>query len=149
MLRFNTYAKPCLRWLLAAIIALAPTAAWADGSPPFVVTTLPAAVVHALPPLSSRAAPGPAMGDFVLPPEEARATNLRNCADVGHGNGSVAPSDSNGAVGKNNIVAVTGAGIGLYDKSSCLLGQEDGELGKLFWHFARWALVPRFSEGTL
>jgi hypothetical protein len=97
MLRFNTYAKPCLRWLLAAITALAPTAAWADGSPPFVVT---AAVVHALPPLSSRAAPGPAMGDFVLPPEEARATNLRNCADIGHGNGSVAPSDSNGGAWK-------------------------------------------------
>jgi hypothetical protein len=98
MYQFNTSAKSSV----AAIIALTMPAAWADG--PFVVTTLPAAVVHALPAISP-------------------ASVIQNCADVGHGNGSYAPSDSNGAVGKNNIVAVTRAGIGLYDKSTCLLAR--------------------------
>jgi hypothetical protein len=47
MYQFNTSAKSSLWGSVAAIIALTMPAAWADG--PFVVTTLPAAVVHALP----------------------------------------------------------------------------------------------------
>jgi hypothetical protein len=90
MYQLNTSAKSSLWRSVAAIIALTMPAAWADG--PFVVTTLPAAVVHALPTISA-------------------ASVIQNCADVGHGNGSYAPSDSNGAVGKNNIVAVTRAGM--------------------------------------
>ena len=136
MYRFNSLAKPSAGWSVAAIIALTMPAAWADG--PFVVTTLPPAVFHALPPLSSRPVTEAAKGDFVLPPEEARARIVRNCGDVGHGNGAYAPSDSNGAVSKYNIVAVTRAGIGLYDKSTCLLAL--GELGKLFWPSVRWVL---------
>jgi hypothetical protein len=108
MYQLNTSAKSSLWGSVAAIIALTMPAAWADG--PFVVTTLPAAVVHALPTISV----------------------IQNCADVGHGNGSYAPSDSNGAVGKNNIVAVTRAGIGLYDKSTCLLARYTESLESFF-----------------
>jgi hypothetical protein len=107
MYQVNTSAKSSV----AAIIALTMPAAWADG--PFVVTTLPAAVVHALPAISP-------------------ASVIQNCADVGHGNGSYAPSDSNGAVGKNNIIAVTRAGIGLYDKSTCLLARYTESLESFF-----------------
>jgi hypothetical protein len=74
---------------------------------------LSSAVVHALPTISA-------------------ASVIQNCADVGHGNGSYAPSDSNGAVGKNNIVAVTRAGIGLYDKSTCLLARYTESLESFF-----------------
>ena len=77
------------------------------------VTPLPAAVVHELPPIST-------------------ASVIQNCADVGHGNGSYAPSDSNGAVGKNNIVAVTRAGIGVYNKSTCLLARYTETLESFF-----------------
>ena len=65
-------------------------------------------------------------------PAISAASVIQNCADVGHGNGSYAPSDSNGAVGKNNIVAVTRAGIGLYDKSTCLLARYTESLESFF-----------------
>jgi len=42
----------------------------------------------------------------------APAMVATNCIDAGHGNGSVAPSFSNGAVGLTNMVVVTGAGVG-------------------------------------
>jgi hypothetical protein len=72
MYRFNSFSKPSLGWPLAFVIALATSAAWANGNPPFVATTLPPTVIHELP---------------------RTATIIQNCADVGHGSGSYAPSD--------------------------------------------------------
>jgi hypothetical protein len=46
---------------------------------------------------------------------------VTNCVDIGDGDGTTSPCDSNGAAGTFNLVTVNSIGIGAYNKTSCAL----------------------------